>query len=787
MRKAVFNLLIIFITINVFSNTNQSDNSQSSTTTTAEYTLTINSTNGSVLKLFNSEITDQELFEKGDSIKLITHPAVGYKFSHWTGDVTGNRIIADVVLSSNKTVTAVFEKWEPATGIPDPEFGVFETYRMYDKEANRNSELTYAQNTEGGYYTHYIDNTDPNATDSDNKYGTASKPRVSFPNSTNIPAGSVIEYHGTSYTIGYTVLKLTGTEAMPIFIRGASADNRVEITGSAFYLNSEYVIMENLKMNVTVRSYTEKQAHHISIRNFYSENLSAVSYDDDAFAYDIVFYSNYVNRDQFDPADGNFDEADGMGIGINKGTNRVWIIDNIITRAGGDAVGNGHAAKYTAMNYYVGRNIMYTCGENAIDIKEVDTVIVSENVMFNFYGWSSGSNGTAMVMHYGPTYSPKNVWVINNEIFDCSSSGIQVGGDQIYDVYIIGNLIHDIHNEFNSANAYISWSSQNVYMINNTFYNVDNGINSSIDNTNATLFAYNNIISKVGETGYQLSISGSDHMANSVFENNLFYQPDGLVQIKWGSNTYTLDQFIANTDKGAKCIEGDPLFVNQEKLDFTLQSDSPAIDAGMEHNNYQLYETLYGISIATDANGITKPNGDFWDIGAYEFDFSNRDSITNTDELTALIASSKIEIAAVTIGDAVGEYTNDVVNAANTAVTAAQASLANATTQTEIDQATSDLTAAMSLFVANTNPMAISNVLDEDFCMYPNPIINTLVLKNISNVNSISIINMAGRIIKSISNSENTIDIDVSHLNSGAYIVKLNTGNSVSTRTFIKQ
>jgi hypothetical protein len=392
-----------------------------------------------------------------------------------------------------------------------------------------------------------------------------------------------------------------------------------------------------------------------------------------------------------------------------------------------------------------------------------------------------------MVMHYGPTYSPKNVWVLNNEIFDCSGSGIQVGGDQIYDVYIMGNLIHDIHNDSNSANAYISWSSRNVYMINNTFYDVDNGINSSIDNTSAFLFAYNNIISKVSDTGYQLSIGGSDHMSNSIFENNLFYQPDGQVQIEWGSNTYTLDQFIANTGKGANCMEGDPLFVNQEELDFSLQSGSPAIDAGMEHDNYQLYETLYGLSIATDANGITKPNGDSWDIGAYEFDFSSSDSITNTDELTALIASSKIEIAAVTIGDAEGEYTDAVVDAANTAVAAAEASLASATTQTEIDQATSDLTAAMALFVANTDPTAISNVLDEDFCMYPNPVINTLVLKNISNVNSISIISMAGRIIKSISNSENTIDIDVSCLISGAYLIKFKAENSISTKTFIKQ
>ena len=85
--------------------------------------------------------------------------------------------------------------WQPPIGIPRPEFGIEETYRMYDDPANRNPDLTYTQNAEGGFYTHYIDNTHPNATNNGNPYGTESVPRTSI--STNIPEGSVVEIHNS--------------------------------------------------------------------------------------------------------------------------------------------------------------------------------------------------------------------------------------------------------------------------------------------------------------------------------------------------------------------------------------------------------------------------------------------------------------------------------------------------------------------------------------------------------------------------------------------------------------
>ena len=79
--------------------------------------------------------------------------------------------------------------WEPPIGIPRPEFGIEESYRMYDIEANRNPSLLYAMNEEGGFYTHYVDNS-VSCIDSGNPYGTAANPRCTIPTIVGASAGA---------------------------------------------------------------------------------------------------------------------------------------------------------------------------------------------------------------------------------------------------------------------------------------------------------------------------------------------------------------------------------------------------------------------------------------------------------------------------------------------------------------------------------------------------------------------------------------------------------------------
>jgi hypothetical protein len=58
-------------------------------------------------------------------------------------------------------------------------------------------------------------------------------------------------------------------------------------------------------------------------------------------------------------------------------------------------------------------------------------------------------------------------------------------------------------------------------------------------------------------------------------------------------------------------ITGDPLFTSLLARDFTLQSASPAVDAGTD------------TGIHRDHNGVSRPQGPSYDIGAYEYSRSS--------------------------------------------------------------------------------------------------------------------------------------------------------------------
>ena len=173
--------------------------------------------------------------------------------------------------------------WEPPIGIPRPDFGIEESYRMYDDVANRNPALTYYQNAEGGYYTHYVDNTDSNATDTNNPYGSVSKPRKTVPNS--VPLGSVVEVHSALPQSGYVFISGEGTSEKPIFIRGVG-NPRIEGTLSVGYYHGKasYIIVEGISFFAgEVVGSTEGTAFntsYISIRNsdFHGDENSCINF-----------------------------------------------------------------------------------------------------------------------------------------------------------------------------------------------------------------------------------------------------------------------------------------------------------------------------------------------------------------------------------------------------------------------------------------------------------------------------------------------------------------------------
>lgn len=163
-----------------------------------------------------------------------------------------------------------------------------------------------------------------------------------------------------------------------------------------------------------------------------------------------------------------------------------------------------------------------------------------------------------------------------------------------------------------------------VYMAHATFgigfSNPDAGYSGSVNIFNNTIYGgwpsvyigkapnsqlKSNIIWPTIVSGtYAIQIDSSVPAGN--VNNNLIWAPNAIIALI-GNNNYNWSQY-QGLGYDSLGINADPKFVNAAGQDFHLQSSSPAIDHGT---------TL--AAVTTDTDGVMRPQGSAYDIGAYEF------------------------------------------------------------------------------------------------------------------------------------------------------------------------
>ena len=568
--------------------------------------------------------------------------------------------------------------WVPPIGIPAPSFGIDETYRMYDDPNNRNGALTYQVNAEGGYFTHYVDYDDVNSTDTSNTYGSIAKPRDSIP-SQDLPEGSVVEIHGNVKPFSWKWFSGLGTVAHPIFIRGPSTTNRAYIaynsgnSACSIRMGGTYLILENIAghwLSISTHDlYSGKQWKHLVVRgcdlygNRALNGSVVVPGGADRYPEDFVIYNNKIHNNGLVPYNQG---TDVHGIAVMDNALRTWIVDNEIYENDGDAIqvnacggqccSNNEWSRYT----YIGRNIVHGDRENAIDLKDSEHVIISQNTIYGYtddvqrvFGddpnprWECGSDGTAIL---GGNEGGRLTWIIYNEIYD-GERAIRVDDECVHSTnYIVGNVIHDMN-----ASAIITWDHHHLYMINNTFYDCNEGFLAyGTSTTDEASYSFvNNIFA--GMTSYDIEVeyaTGVEAMLDATpFNNNIFYRSGGGLKIRYASKVYTTLAAWQAGEPGqaANCTESNPLFTNGDANDFTLQAGSPAIDTASSASFESVaayFEALYGVDIRTDFTGVAdvRQPGQTPDMGAYEYEGGGTpDPNNHAPVLTAIGAKSVLE------------------------------------------------------------------------------------------------------------------------------------------------
>lgn len=180
-------------------------------------------------------------------------------------------------------------------------------------------------------------------------------------------------------------------------------------------------------------------------------------------------------------------------------------------------------------------------------------------------------------------------------------------------------------------------NGSNVSIKNNIFYNHKRGWAVHIyPNAVSDIRILNNTFAfpnpyRVGHIVLGASVS------NSVIANNIFYQPTtaaitytskaatSTVQVK-NSITYGGTISDVGTPSGITFSENlnntDPRLINPAAFDFHLQASSPAPEAGV---------TL--TEVITDFDGVPRPQGVSYDIGAYEFNQQGRAALVAPSDL----------------------------------------------------------------------------------------------------------------------------------------------------------
>ena len=620
------------------------------------YTLSTSATNGTIWVDPN-----EESYASGTVVTLVATPKPGYMHDAWTGDVDAaeqpkgrNTRQIKVTMDGNKSITATFKTWEAPLGVPDPPFGIFETYRMYDTPANRNPALTYFESASGGYYTHYVDFDRGNdSTAGTGGRGTEALPRLTFPDTNTILAGSVIEVHGTvSNSDGNWEARAgAGTEQHPIFIRGVGYprlyNHNFRMAGATV---ASYTVLEGFEFeHSTLGTHSDRAAHHIAIRDCVvhdypppAGSVGIASGNGGNQEYLLVYGCHIYNMgDCHYPSENDF-HATCTSTSAGGYPAHVWVMDNHMHHNGGDSFQLNSQPGNLAHHIYVGRNVMHHEGENGVDLKEGEDVIISENLVYEMCN-EHGSDEIVINEDAPQT----RYWIIFNEVYGGDASGgIRCNGD----AYIIGNVVYNCKGS-NTYGIGGGGTGVTIQAFHNTIYNCDRGLalGGGADGSETYLYAYNNLIADISMRGLYAYIERSYTASISQFDNNLIYEPSGAGGdvISWGwntsSHTETLSQFQARTGKGEGCVEANPGFVDASHHDFHLQPTSPAIDTatsgGVVQQVFDTFVQLYGLDIRQDMEGRTRPQGLAWDIGAYEYTSGSSSDTTPPGDVSGLTAT----------------------------------------------------------------------------------------------------------------------------------------------------
>jgi hypothetical protein len=457
--------------------------------------------------------------------------------------------------------------------------------------------------------TIWVDNTNP---DCDDAVGTMEVPLCDLfrgGRSVTYAAGDVVHVLGGPYAVrsDYT-LTMNGTADEPVVISGRSA-SRILFDGGGTRANYDwdgsFGMVENLDFFHQSRHVV--RGDHLALRNVAVHNPAGSFIDFNPVVsvtgHDVLVSGSEIFHNR------RSNDTDSHGIQASEGSFNVWILDNEIWDNNGDAFQGCHECFAAPPHHvYIGRNVMHEDRENAVDLKTIHDVVVSENVMWG-YGSSTTSNGDAMVIGSNGWdesigQGPRRVWVLHNEFRD-SSTGIRVEASQ--DVWIVGNVFSTLQTGLQIDDKY----HRTIVVAANTMSSIGSDGVNIWGCQPTTLAIVNNIVSGTGDRHLDVGECGAPAIS---IANNLF--AGGAVSVRVDGSQHGDLASLHGESFATGNVTGDPAF---EPSSFVPSAGSPAVNAGASlAAHYDAFVAAFGAPIDSDRAGTPRPSGSAEDIGAYE-------------------------------------------------------------------------------------------------------------------------------------------------------------------------
>ena len=420
------------------------------------------------------------------------------------------------------------------------------------------------------------------------------------------------------------------------------------------------------------------------------------------------------------------------------GANAIRMVGVYLQGWDGATVENNTIGNFDTTNAEIRRGVWLATGT-------VNT-LVSNNTISNLnYTGTSGGGAAGISVTPGNTgaSSAANVTVSGNTISNFTSSG---SGSIFSGIYVAGTLTNGVKIEKNKISTIKNtntggYGSQGIYLASTS--------------TASNMLVANNLISGVSAYGYS-SLGGVNDNANGiiitagggykVYHNTVAMNVSGTSSSR--SSAFNVTSGV--TAAGAIDVRNN-LFSNTQ----TQTGEKYAVYCGasnsvfsnMNYNNYYSSGTNLGYIGSTRATLADVQAGFSGNVNSLNVE----PIYTSATDFHPTVANTALDNKGTPLADVLMDL-DGVVR--------------------------STTTPDLGVYEFATTTMAVNETSKATLSYYPNPVVDVLTINNPSSINAVEIFNTVGQKVQSHkSDNKKKVEIDMSNLKSGMYLVKVYSGD----------